>query len=147
MLQIETKLDLIDLLAKAEKLPYKRDDSGALMAYPQSVRIPPDSPFQSAIKEIALIRGLEPLFLTINILPPGVIVPIHTDTLIGKVEAERWHLPLLTNPGCTFWDEESGDHHFEYGFWSGPVRHWINHSVKNTGVMKRIHLVVDLKPE
>src|SRR6185369_3075374 len=90
MLQIETKLDLIDLLAKAEKLPYKRDDSGALMAYPQSVRIPPDSPFQSAIKEIALIRGLEPLFLTINILPPGVIVPIHTDTLIGKVEAERW---------------------------------------------------------
>lgn len=144
MLSYPTSLNLITLLEEARALSYKDDDSGAKMAYRQSTKIASNSPFQIAADEIKRILGLEPIFITLNILPAGVTVPVHTDTLVGG-RKNRWHLPLITNPDCFFWDEINGQRHLPYGFWSGPIPHWINHNVWNHGVTERIHLVVDLQ--
>jgi hypothetical protein len=123
-----------------EHLPTHVDDTGILMAYGAAhpaTKIP-------AVLEIMELRNLEPAFMMINRVPPGVVAPPHIDTLPFPVE--RWHLPLVTNPDAYWWDEH--DNKFIYmpvGYWHGPVPYYIRHAIVNFGLTERVHLVVDLK--
>jgi len=143
------------------KLEYQLDGSGARMYLPQSTRIQdmmgtliryPN--LIDAIKELEQMRGDAAIYLTINHLPPGVTVPIHTDTLKDTtyqkrtpkqvVRVERWHLPVWTNPECWWWDEHNRRINMRAGHWYGPMPYWINHQVGNDGTDDRFHVVLDL---
>ena len=138
------------------KLEFKLDGSGARMYLPQSTRICeimgtliryPN--LIDAIIELELMQNQTAIYLTINHLPAGVTVPIHTDALkpttYQKVpRVERWHLPILTNSECWWWDEFNGRINMLVGHWYGPMPYWINHQVANTGTTDRYHIVVDL---
>lgn len=98
--------------------------------------------FSEAIAEIEKKIGYEAIYMMLNILPPGITVPVHTDTL--PVPVQRWHLPLQTNDQAYFWDELLHWRHLEPGYWHRifPER---RHTICNYGNQERIHLVVDLK--
>lgn len=153
MNKIKSNIDLSKLLDEIRQLPFKLDGSGAYMALAQSTRVSElRSIFYTALDEISRMRSQPAFYLTINNLPPGVIVPIHTDTLKPttfqnyRPQVERWHLPVITNADCWWWGEDSGRDkiHLEAGFWHGPMIYWKKHSVGNEGVTERIHFVVDL---
>ncbi len=80
----------------------------------------------------------------VNRLPAGCKVPVHTDILVHRQRRERWHLPVITNNRCLWWDKESGEVEFDIGYWHGPVTPWVDHKVENLGTTERIHLVIDL---
>lgn len=139
--------------AAGEVKEYWRDDSGAHMAVKPCGGIPDwlgtCPTLAAAVREIELLRGQRALHVMVNKLPPGTIVPVHSDTLAPtrqgeRPRVERWHLPLKTNPNCYFWDESDLWMHMALGSWWGPVPYWLPHSVENTGTADRIHLVVDL---
>lgn len=151
MIKLISALDIITLLIKANALEYWRDGSGAEMSITQSGGLPNAivEPFRVAIEEIVKWRNKTPLHLMINNLPSGVTTPIHIDTVKsdnegGRKRLERWHLPLLTNNECYWWDEETGNLKMLIGYWYGPMPYWINHKVWNLGSTNRIHLIVDL---
>lgn len=99
--------------------------------------------FQDAVDEISGILKKKPLYLMVNILPPGIVVPVHTDTL--PVPVQRWHLPIQTNRHAYFWDEVRGCYNLTYAEWARifPER---RHTIFNFGNEDRIHIVVDLEP-
>ncbi len=154
--RLESKLPLIALAFEVEqcKDDFWRDGSGALMLIRPCHGVPEwlkqkCTWLYAAILEIGALRNQPILHAMINKLPPGVIVPNHTDTLAPTRQGqrpflERWHLPIATNDGCFFWDLRNGHHHMALGSWHGPVPYWIEHAVENTGETERIHLVVDL---
>ncbi len=149
---MRTTIDLGALLAEARGLTYKRDDSGVLMAFPPS-RFPETLPpsIAAAIGELEKSLECRVVYVQINVMPPGVVVPKHRDYLnairgINKPIVERFHLPILTNSQATWWDElqpDEGARHMPLGTWCGPVPYHKLHSVSNLGETDRIHLVVD----
>ena len=84
----------------------------------------------------------------INKLASGVVVPKHTDTLRnqdrGNPFIERWHLPLITNDGCWWWDQENDRVEMPLGYWYGPMPYNLLHQVGNVGLTERVHLIVDI---
>ena len=153
---LPTKLDLTQIMSDIRWLPKKRDDSGVEMYFPPSGGMPSileSGNFGSILKAIAEISDLrkqKTLHLMINILPGGVSVPEHTDTLLStKLQGpaprvERWHLPIVTNKNVFWWDEQDGEWHMPIGHWYGPMPYWLKHKVANFGHEDRVHLVVDL---
>ncbi len=148
-----TKLHLSELALQATTLNYIQDGSGAKMAFAPSAGIPELKEYPeitAAVEEIANYRNQKPLHLMINVLMPGVVVPIHRDWLTptsyqgNNPTVERWHLPVMTNTEAIFWDEEAGARHLVEGVWYGPIKYWIQHQIWNHGTKPRIHIVVDL---
>lgn len=96
-----------------------------------------------AIEEAERLLDGRVINLMVNILPAGVVVPIHTDTVIGDLR--RWHLPLVTNVShCYFWDEIDGFQFLRPGWWH-RVNYSIKHSIGNFSQKDRIHLIVDME--
>jgi hypothetical protein len=125
-------------------LPWIRDGSGVLMANTQSGGIPNSlqALCEYALFEIANATGKATRHLMINRLPPGIIVPIHTDPVTDN--PARYHLPLVTNiRHCCFWDEIQGFRFMQVGFWY-RVDYTIRHTIMNLGTTERVHLIVDL---
>lgn len=136
---------ILDELAETAK--WVLDGSQALMAHGQFDPFPswalrcPNLLF--AVNEIALSKDGTANNLMINLLKPGVIVPIHTDNVPKR--PKRWHLPLITNTKSWWWDAGTNQKEYmEVGTWYGPLPYWLNHQVGNEGDTDRIHLVVDL---
>lgn len=157
MQSIDTDLDLEVLLEEVNRLKTWLDGSGALMAVTQSGGIPDKvrelPATMAAILQISRARGQPPLNVMVNTLAPGVGVPKHVDRLRdtthqrGWPRVERWHLPILTNELCSWWDAVNGTVRMLAGGWWGPVPYWVEHSVQNLGDCDRVHLVVDLDTE
>lgn len=152
-----SKIALPALAEEVQRMVFRTDDSGTLMAQRQSTQIR-EKDFRAypltwqAIMEISRLLQRSPMYLMINQLPAGVSVPKHTDTLkrnneAGKMVIHRWHLPLVTNPLCRYWEEgfSSLGIHLPAGQWYGPVQYWKEHSIWNGSNENRIHLVVDLE--
>ncbi len=140
--------DALDLVIKdCAQLSYKVDDTLVAMAHVQNQPIPQailnSVSIMGAAKEIASLRQLDIKNIMVNILPADIIVPKHTDTLIYQ-NCERWHLPIVSNNGCFWWDEVGGLLIMELGNWYGPVPYYNQHAIGNLGKTERIHLVVDL---
>jgi Aspartyl/Asparaginyl beta-hydroxylase len=143
-----------EFLQEVRKLQFELDGSGAKMAFKQSKtpgRWLAHCPMIAlAMEEIAALREAPVLYVMVNIVPPGCVVPVHTDTLLPhpvfgeRPRLERWHLPLKTNNFSTFGGEVDGAIHMEVGYWYGPVQYWENHAVWNHGSDDRIHLICDL---
>lgn len=148
---IESEVDLYELGKELAKLDYHTDGSGALMANRQSGGCPFDlarlPELGRALAQISDYREAEVLNVMVNRLPAGTRVPEHTDTLLGHRRVERWHLPVASNDGATWWDERGGVLKMLLGCWWGPVPYWLPHRVENTGLHERVHLVVDLDKE
>lgn len=147
---MQSKLNLIELLEYALELPYKKDDTGVLMALGQSAGLPL-AKFIIAIVEIEDHTGLKAVHMMVNVIPPGVSVGEHIDTLkpsqkLGsQPKMQRWHLPLKTNPDCGFWEEGGTTVNMPYGQWYGPILYWKKHKVWNHGTTDRVHLIIDLE--
>lgn len=60
----------------------------------------------------------------------------------------RFHLPVITNPFATWWDELQHQWiHLRSGVWHGPIPYsGVMHQMVNLGDVARYHLVVDLTP-
>jgi hypothetical protein len=143
------------LFEDVQRLAFWIDGSGAEMAVVPNGGLPNEvlalPTVRRAIHEIEAYRALSVLHVMVNKLKPGVTVPVHRDFLLPtrlqpwkRPTLERWHLPVATNGGCFFWDEDNGSKHMPLGFWTGPVPYWLRHSVRNEGFTERVHLVVDL---
>lgn len=144
---IKSSCDIESLLCEIRTLQYTRDDTGVLMSNAQNLF----TAHMRRLREVALaVAEIEYermltcacAYAMVNIVPPGVEVPIHTDTL--KRTVERWHLPLLTNDACGYWDRVNGRVHMDVGSWWGPVPYHLEHRIWNLGATERVHLVVDL---
>ena len=122
------------------------DGTQVLMGNGQSGGIPAfwEELCQDAIREIASVTWSQPVHLMVNRLPPGVITPVHIDP-VAQNPPMRYHLPLVTNNGCFFWDEKRGFLMFGLGYWH-RVDYKIKHAVGNIGEYERVHLIVDLQP-
>jgi hypothetical protein len=142
------------LKEEATALTFNLDGSGAEMANGVGV-IPPwlnsSDHLRQAVSEIARLRKLSAIHVMLNRLPPGVVVDRHRDWVPAtplqkdRPTLERWHLPLITNLECWWWDEEENRKlYMQPGVFYGPVPYWKIHQVGNEGTMPRIHLVVDL---
>lgn len=149
--------------AEAERLGYSVDSTGVRMARNQSVLIYwPEMPHQlgKAVREIERSTGKVARYWMVNVLPAGVSVPLHTDTLRANVDAgrfviERWHLPIVTDRESMYWDPTLEDMgysssgrqglHMEPRFWYGPIPYWLDHCIWNDGTLDRTHLIVDLE--
>ena len=80
----------------------------------------------------------------VNKLNPHSFLGKHRD---GPPQMDRWHLPVITNPLCEWYDEIDGWCHMEEGKWHGPVNYCgILHAMHNDGDNARYHLVLDLVP-
>lgn len=154
MERLVTQLPLDKLALEISQIDdFWRDDSGAYMAIRPCHGVPDWLSkcfwIMEALREIANLRKQEVLHVMINKLPPNVIVPNHTDTLTPtrqgeRPRVERWHLPITSNEGCFFWDDNFGFTRMLLGSWWGPVPYWLEHAVENTGQTERVHIVVDL---
>ena len=132
---------MTELCQRVAQSPNKLDDSGVRMLYgPAECKM---DLFRDVVNEISDYLQKTALYLMVNILPPGVVVPVHTDTL--PVPIQRWHLPIKTNYQAYFWDTENKYRHFAIGQWQRiyPEK---PHSICNLGRTERIHIVVDLEP-
>ncbi len=150
---IQTSLDLRELAREVEQLQFWLDGAGVHMSNRQSGGIPKVvrrlPVMMAALMEIAQIRGQPYHNMMVNRLPAGVIVPKHRDSLEATRQGkyprlERWHLPIVTNDGCRWWDDHNGEVDMPAGAWYGPCPYWIDHAVANLGSTERVHLVVDL---
>lgn len=150
--KLPTKLDLESILAEVVQIDFWKDDSEVEMCVRQSDGIPfrNATAIMSAVGEIGLLRLTPPLHLMINRMPPKVLVPKHRDFLKASTHQqryptlERWHLPIVTNEGAWWWDEQHGRMLLPAGFWYGPMPYWLEHQIGNDGNDSRIHLIVDL---
>lgn len=98
--------------------------------------------FPEVIQEIEGILEKKALYIMVNNVPPGLIVPVHVDTL--PVPVQRWHLPVQTNEFAYFWDMQNHWRHLPLMQWT-QVFHEGPHTVVNFGPEPRIHIVVDLE--
>lgn len=131
----------MELCERVKLKSTKLDDSGVQMVYEAANE--DLGLFYDVAGEISLRLQKRALYLMVNILPPGIVVPVHTDTLPQPVQ--RWHLPIQTNRHAYFWDEVDGVWHMEHRAWVRifPER---RHTIFNFGNEDRIHIVVDLEP-
>lgn len=143
----QSRQDIAKLIEEVERLKFHLDGSGVYMATKASPGIIPEirmsTILMSAINEISLTNNKNPLHVMVNKIPAGITAPVHTDTVLG--DPIRWHLPLLTNEGCFWWDEINNLLQMKPGVWYGPVPYKSRHTVGNFGTTERIHLVVDLE--
>jgi hypothetical protein len=155
MKRLKSGLDVDVIFEAVQRLSFWLDGSGAEMAIAPNGGIPNevsnDPGLKAALEEIARLRNLSVLHIMVNKMKPNVRVPIHRDFLLptplqkrNHPTIERWHLPIVTNDDCTWWDEVSGIYRMKPGFWHGPVPYWLKHQVTNDGQTERIHLVIDL---
>jgi hypothetical protein len=152
--KLPSYLDLKELNEQVNKLEYWLDGAQVQMCVTQSGGLPSEvlqhRMVAFAIEEITRHRQLDPVNVMINKVGPEVIVPVHRDWLKPtklqpvKPVIERWHLPIVTNEGATFWGELYGVMHMACGCWYGPIPYWRKHTVANCGTETRIHLIVDL---
>lgn len=81
----------------------------------------------------------------INRMEPGGRVEPHRDE---GPDYYRYHLPILTDPLVTWWDEIEGSRHMECGSWYGPVPYrGVLHSVANESSVGRVHVIADYSKE
>lgn len=103
------------------------------------------APIAAAIHQIcAQIEGRPARAMLVRLAPGGVIAP-HTDEGIYFGQIERFHLPLVTNPGA--WLEVDGE---RYHLAAGTVYAFDNHVPHcgaNEGDVARVHLLVDVHPD
>lgn len=82
--------------------------------------------------------------IMVNRLDGGHTLNRHRDAPNG---AYRFHLPIITNSNCLWWDEFNGYDHMAVGYWYGPVPFaGVMHFMENGGSTFRYHLVLDLLP-
>jgi hypothetical protein len=141
VLAYNSKLDMFELAKELGALKYTIDGTGALMANGQGRGIPGYG--KNAIAEICELRQAPPLHVMVNIIPPGLDILVHVDQIPDFIHVERWHLAVFTNPEAQFFDGRSWSH-MEFGCWTGPVKYWEEHAVRNTGKSSRLHFIVDL---
>ena len=145
---LKSSMDLGALIQETEKFHYTMDDGNVEMA--AGIDIMGSNLIRKAAQEIADARGQKVLKIHVHKVAPGANVPKHRDWVqatqaLGVSPClERWHLPIKTNPQCTWWDEKLGEKHFPVGVWSGPVPYWTLHTIYNRGKEERIHIIVDL---
>lgn len=90
------------------------------------------------------------LWLQVNRVLPGKDIEIHQDWLPPSPlqgqhpTLERWHLPVVTNDKCGYWDGVQGEMIMRTGYWHGCVPYWKKHKIWNHGTEPRVHIVVDL---
>lgn len=126
-----------------DRIKWTLDGSKILMANPQSG----DTPMLlmevcwDAVREIETLVSKKARHIMLNVIPPGITVPVHQDTVIDS--PVRWHLPLITNKDAFAWDEAIGMHHLPSGSWY-LFNYNLRHTVGNFGLERRIHLIVDL---
>jgi hypothetical protein len=100
-----------------------------------------------AKREVEALTGLTVEHVMVNIIPVGLMAPVHSDPDPGG-RFERWHLPIQTNPKAWFQYADGDDpwpQHLEAGWWHGPVEYWRPHTVGNYGDELRMHLICDLR--
>lgn len=142
----ESRLNTVDLwksIYHGWNPGWIKDGSGVLMSNGQSVFSPDMFHLaRLAVEEIEDSTGLKAKYLLAVRLPAGVVVPVHTDTLVQNSVA-RWHLPLITNKDAWFWEEDIGFRHLPAGAWA-EVNYHKRHTIGNFGRTERVHLIVDL---
>lgn len=144
---MESKINMSRLLDELDHLKFsdQLDSSGVLMAFKPSGGVPVLHPMlRAAVEEIETITGRKAMHVMVNRVPAGVVVPVHTDTIIGN--PERWHLPVKTNRLAMFWDEVNGECHLHAGRWHGPILYHKQHQIYNYGCEERVHVIVDVEP-
>lgn len=152
----ESRVLMPELIQDIGKMNYAiKDDTGTDMYSPQQmIGISKDLPrsIKMLITEIEFIRSLSAIRFMMNRLGPGIKVPPHQDWLVGRdgkrqdvPMIERWHMPVITNQDCRWWDETNGHVHMVAGVWHGPMPYWNYHVVQNNGLTERVHIVVDIE--
>lgn len=150
--EYQTKLDLTLLFKEVICLPFKKEGDYIEMAASQShINLIVFPQIAAAVKEIESFRKLTAVYVMVNKLPPGAVVPYHQDWLVPTPKQpkeptiERWHLPLMTNLQALFClKTEKNCAHLALGYWTGPIPYWKHHNVTNGGRDTRVHLIVDL---
>ena len=94
--------------------------------------------FTKVVEQLGLGKPIAVLFTRTE---RGVDVHEHIDQ--DAVGDPRWHLPIYTLE--TLFIEDGIVHSMREGFWYGPIRYWLPHSVINNGAGERVHLVVDFE--
>lgn len=144
---LRSSLNMQALLQEAAALRYTADGTGAMMAFGQFNRPKLPRHLQTAVDEIrARFDHADYLAVMVNILPPGLHLPLHRDPMPnwypygGRVQ--RWHLCIQ---GENSWLEEGSERVFmPDGCWYGPLHYWNEHRAGNDGKVDRVHLIVDL---
>lgn len=85
-------------------------------------------------------RGAFPRVMLARMAPGGVIHP-HLDTGPAAQWVHKIHVPLQTNEGVIFFQEDN-PHHFDVGE-AVEVNNMDAHSVQNRGSTERIHLIFE----
>jgi quercetin dioxygenase-like cupin family protein len=99
----------------------------------------------NAIEAICRHVGGRPARAMLVKLNPGGRVAPHTDIGIYAQATERFHLPVITNPGAWMrWGSER--YHFAPGTVFAFDKH-VEHEAGNDGAEARLHLIVDVVPE
>jgi len=151
--KIKSYQSLDKLLDLARRLTVVQDEGYVQMTALQSTDLlRKHDEIEEAVQEISSLRKLEAVYVMVNKMDPGKILPRHQDWLAptplqpykGPL-IERWHLPLFTN-NCVLWYDSSHPEgcYMPPGYWCGPVPYWNHHTVMNTGPTERYHLIVDL---
>lgn len=102
-------------------------------------------PFATLIDALVeRVEGRPARAMVVRLRPGGRVLP-HADHGIYADATERYHVPLITNPGAWF---QFGDARFHMA--AGGVfafdKH-IEHSAGNDGAEDRLHLILDVHPE
>lgn len=165
MRRIAVSVPLADILDDVGRVPVYRipDGSGHLspgaekgwiqqfsntrlygLGYPDQLDIYPA--IRDAVIDLATAeRHAKLAQVMVNTIHAGGRLGKHRDDL---PDAYRYHLPIITHPSVTWWDEIDGTVHMDTGYWHGPVNFCgILHSVDNPSSIDRIHVVADFHRE
>lgn len=100
----------------------------------------------SAVGRLMKLRHVSSIYqVMVSQLEPGGTLDKHRDGIEVEPAPERWHLPIVTNPGVEYWDNLNGMIVMVRGWWWGPVPYYLLHSMVNAGDQPRTHLIVDLR--
>lgn len=147
MKALPTTLDLDHLRAELEALDYEPNAYGIRRSIEQEQPIPDwaqRGTCAQALTEITSLTRRTPRHLMASIMPTGLELPVHVDRVDADPDGQRWHLPVVTNPGCSWWDQDGGSVVFARGFWWGPCPDRTPHTFANLGRTQRLHLIVEL---
>lgn len=79
----------------------------------------------------------------VNKLHAGSSLDAHKD---GLPNNWRYHLPVITHPDVTWWDEQNGSVTMSAQQWYGPVPYCgVLHSVHNRSSVDRVHIIADFE--